>query len=810
MDRNGNGTIDDGSELFGDSTIKSDGSPATGGFDALADLDSNSDGIIDANDEAFEQLRVLTDANGDGVFEKNEYITLEEAGIASIDLGDLTNGGEIEGGQTGNAGTITWTDGGTGLIQEVIPERMPMYSIPNEVLDVPNDISALPDIPGGGTLYSLHQAMARDETGAIRAALEAYLAAERGTNNVALLNELLYTWAGVEGVAPNSRGGSMDARQLEFLEKLMGEGFVGQNGSDPNPSAAPMLTDMYNSIAEEVEATLSMQTVLASFFENADFDFDEETEELTVNLDSSFENLNDLYQSDRYAALVQIEALRKVFKIMGVLDAGENEAIFIGVLSQQYQIMAMLFNSSANLIFDNESAVLNGTNTDDILVISGSGGATLNADFGNDTLIGGAGNDTIYAGLGNDTLVGGEGDDYLKGGEDGNDVYIWNLGDGNDTIYNYKYNSTCTGVLKFGEGISPDDVELSSFNNDAIFVVKSTGERITVQYWFSAAYFQLTAVEFDDGTVWTQEQINAMPAVFHGTSGNDVIYGYSSNDYIEAGDGDDTISSVEGNDVIYGGAGNDTIDAGLGNDTLVGGEGDDYLKGGEDGNDVYIWNLGDGNDTINNSKYNSTCTGILKFGEGISADDIEMFRSGYNAVFVISVTGESITVQDWFSYAHFRLAQVEFADGTIWSNEDIDDIISAASSQSAPMSMQARGLSYSETKTALALLSAPSPLSGFGMEPFGGSGSGDSGWDMDPSLAALMNEPEISSEGDYNLAQRDVNLALAALGFGSRSLEQAGDISGSASGSNQGQLPVAASAWNSLGDYFKRIKRHAA
>jgi hypothetical protein len=38
MDRNGNGLIDDGSELFGDHTVKSDGSLAAGGFDSLADL----------------------------------------------------------------------------------------------------------------------------------------------------------------------------------------------------------------------------------------------------------------------------------------------------------------------------------------------------------------------------------------------------------------------------------------------------------------------------------------------------------------------------------------------------------------------------------------------------------------------------------------------------------------------------------------------------------------------------------------------------------------------------------------------------
>jgi hypothetical protein len=179
-------------------------------------------------------------------------------------------------------------------------------------------------------------------------------------------------------------------------------------------------------------------------------------------------------------------------------------------------------------------------------------------------------------------------------------------------------------------------------------------------------------------------------------------------------------------------------------------------------------------------------------------------------VFTIGTTDESVTVKDWYLHTAYQLAQVEFADGTVWTNQDINDIASAASAQSAPMSASAGDLSDSETDDALALLSAPSPLSGFGMEPFGGSGSGDSGWDMDPSLAALMNEPEISSEGDYNLAQQDIDLALADLGFGSQSPEQAGDISGSTSGPNQGQLPVSTSAGDSLGDYFNQDENNNA
>ena len=66
FDRNGNGIIDDGGELFGDQVTMSDGRTAVSGFEALKDLDSNNDGIIDENDEAWSKLRVWVDANHDG------------------------------------------------------------------------------------------------------------------------------------------------------------------------------------------------------------------------------------------------------------------------------------------------------------------------------------------------------------------------------------------------------------------------------------------------------------------------------------------------------------------------------------------------------------------------------------------------------------------------------------------------------------------------------------------------------------------------------------------------------------------------
>ena len=90
LDRNTNGVIDDGTELFGNFTLQ----PTIdhpNGFNALSIYDKlenggNEDGIIDANDRIFSYLRVWIDANHDGVSQKEEVHTLAEMEIVSIDL----------------------------------------------------------------------------------------------------------------------------------------------------------------------------------------------------------------------------------------------------------------------------------------------------------------------------------------------------------------------------------------------------------------------------------------------------------------------------------------------------------------------------------------------------------------------------------------------------------------------------------------------------------------------------------------------------------------------------------------------------
>ncbi|MBV7534453.1 carboxypeptidase regulatory-like domain-containing protein [Duganella sp. sic0402] len=77
IDRNGNGAIDDISELFG-------GASKGSGFAKLASYDSNGDGVVDAHDADFASLLIWQDANSDGKTDAGELMTLTQAGVISL------------------------------------------------------------------------------------------------------------------------------------------------------------------------------------------------------------------------------------------------------------------------------------------------------------------------------------------------------------------------------------------------------------------------------------------------------------------------------------------------------------------------------------------------------------------------------------------------------------------------------------------------------------------------------------------------------------------------------------------------------
>jgi hypothetical protein len=86
LDRNGNGRIDDGGELFGSATVLASGAFASNGFVALAELDANHDGRLTPADPAFARLLLWSDHNGDRVSQPDELMTVDAAALHVIDL----------------------------------------------------------------------------------------------------------------------------------------------------------------------------------------------------------------------------------------------------------------------------------------------------------------------------------------------------------------------------------------------------------------------------------------------------------------------------------------------------------------------------------------------------------------------------------------------------------------------------------------------------------------------------------------------------------------------------------------------------
>ncbi|MGM9487474.1 calcium-binding protein [Ideonella sp. YS5] len=224
-----------------------------------------------------------------------------------------------------------------------------------------------------------------------------------------------------------------------------------------------------------------------------------------------------------------------------------------------------------------------------------------------DTVVGTEGDDYLQAGPGNDVIDGLQGNDTIAmAGGAGDDVYLFGIGDGHDTVQRGSAVVAELNTLRLKNGVTPTDLvltrEFRTYTDDQGHVVSEFVDlRVTIASSGDSVLLQsfsrtddpnlpgnpLARIEFADGAAWDLATICAKTNV--GTAGNDEIAGFhqvaellqglGGNDTLH-GNGNDTLQGGDGDDQLLG-QGNDSVEGGKGNDQLVG----RYLSGGA-GNDT--------------------------------------------------------------------------------------------------------------------------------------------------------------------------------------------------------------------------------
>jgi Ca2+-binding RTX toxin-like protein len=660
-DLNANGSIDSGRELFGSETLLANGLKASNGFEALKELDTNSDGVINAGDAAFAQLQVWMDANSNGLTDAGELLTPVEAEVQSINV-SYSNSTFID--PQGNAhkqlGSYTRTDGQTHAASDVWFASNATYSVPTNWVDVPDHILALPDAQGYGRVRDLHQAMAMDVSGKLTALVSDFTQSESVEDRKVLLRQIIFRWTGVQDIDPTSRtnagwGNAIgDARKLEALEEFFGEEWRQYSwGSNPGRDAAHALNQAYGQLEALVYGQLMAQSHLESLYSQIKYQWDEEANFVTGDLSAVTNHFLENLQTDRNAALTELGDFLQSLKSMGLLTRMEVEKLAAALGSLGTDVVYVLDFSLAGW-----TPVAQPTHGNDVL-IGRTADDRMNGYGGNDQLWGRAGNDTLAGGAGNDLLAGGAGNDYLSG-DTGSDTYRFGRGDGHDVISEYSWVQSENDRIELKVDLTPQDVQLErkrsinglQVSDDLKITISDTGETITVKNHFNESKsYSVEEVVFSNGTRWGLDAIKSRTLL--GGSGEDDLNGFAGRD-----------------DVIVGGAGNDRLRGQSGNDLLEGGAGADWLEGGK-GSDTYRFALGDDQDVIDESFDDGE--DVVELGAGITPADIKVRWTLQGDMAISLPDGGNLTVrgQANLSSATTGIEQVRFADGAVWHRADL-------------------------------------------------------------------------------------------------------------------------------------------
>ena len=672
VDRNGDGIINDGKELFGDSYVLKDGTHAVHGYAALAEYDSNSDGVVDAKDADFDKLRVWRDLNQDGVSQKEELFTLEEVGVQSLNVAYQDSNRNLgDGNRLAQEGSYIGKDGKVRTMGDLLLSNNPFYSRYSQAVKLTNEQRTTANLQGIGRLRDLREAAALSP--ALAKVLLAYTKAETKAQQKALLDNLVDNWAKTD---PNYSVGSKFSTSM-IRTANEGVGLTPSQGS--SILLAGEVSDEYKAKLHELRTKIA--TLDAFSGEKSDVIYvqsKQQMEDFLKIVRETYEKLTDAV----YENLLFQTRLKPYLNQIGItLENGEFKLDFSRVtalFSEIYgrnpekafidlgEFLAYSNISTESSEFAKLSSLMSQYSLDAInkgtferyaetlgkeaMEKLGHKVGTDKADalYGNrlaNVLIGGAGDDKLEGGSGKDILNGGSGNDLLYGGSNEADTYVFAKGHGKDVVSDSGYQAEHTDTLRFnGAKFAPS--MLTRSGNSLVIKAYGGEDSVTVEGYFNSSSDRYVKFVFDDKTI-TERDLSGIKMtgvgtdgddtlyglntidVFDGGKGHDRLYGYDGNDQLKGGEGSDYLDGGNGNDTLRGDAGNDYLDGGKGADTLDGGIGNDELDGGDD-NDHLIGGAGDdkleggsGKDILNGGSGND-----LLYG-GSNEADTYVFAKGH-------------------------------------------------------------------------------------------------------------------------------------------------------------------------------------
>ena len=667
-DRNGDGVVNNGGELFGDNTLLKNGERAANGYQALADLDDNGDGKVDAADSAFAKLRVWRDLNQDGISQEGELLTLNEAKVKALNLANKNSDRDLGNGNSlAEEGTYTDSDGNEKQMGDLNLAADHFHSRYADSLPLTDEQQQAPNLRGSGRVRDLREAAAQSPD--VAAALQAYANAQTKEEQLALRDQLLRAWAGTdkrfttEGVlaaatqkfaqASGNKGNAipLTPEQLKELGTIQGPSIWSLLGiEDPDKKKKAALhekigildaftgtdsTHLYYGTKAQAQHTLD--TIEKTYTNLADNLYDGLLFQTrlkpylnAIRFGMSEDGKLQLDYSGVAALFDEVHAKNpgKAFTDLGELLAKGNadgKNTDLAPLAEKFVQYAQ--EASRNGTFEAYSKTLGETTfatmvysliphsgllSENMLATMGyrigkDGDDTLRGNNNANYLYGDKGNDALNGGDGNDVLHGGEGDDSL-GGDSGDDVLHGN--EGNDHLYGRAGHDTLDG------GAGDDHLEGGAVESDTYQFRAGHGKDTVKDYGYNDE--QADTLRF--------EGAQAEKAAFAREGYDLVVKAYGGDDRVALKDyfyGDNYSrynfhfddSKLSREDLIKKGfdftstENNDYLQGWYSDDTIHGGAGDDTLYG-----------YG-GNDTLHGDSGNDGLSGgygndVLHGGEG--------------------------------------------------------------------------------------------------------------------------------------------------------------------------------------------------